>query len=79
MAVYNISLNDELAEIVDMQIRVKKYATKSEFFRDLVREKYVKNVENFDIIELDVNDVDYSLVQSRKENAKFLPISNFLN
>jgi Arc/MetJ-type ribon-helix-helix transcriptional regulator len=79
MAVYNISLNDELAEIVDMQIKIQKYSTKSEFFRDLIRHKYVKDMEDFEIERIDGRDPDYDLVQNRKKNAKFIPISNLLN
>lgn len=37
MANYHISLNDELAEIVELEMKRGRYANRSEFFRNLVR------------------------------------------
>ncbi len=39
MATYNISINDELAEEFELYMKRKKYASRSECFRDLIREK----------------------------------------
>lgn len=41
MVTYNISINDELAEEVEKYMKRKKYANRSELFRDLIREKMV--------------------------------------
>jgi len=43
MVTINISLNEDLAEIVEKEMKEKKYASKSEFFRDLLRRQYVYN------------------------------------
>lgn len=41
MITINISINEDLAKIVDHEVKDKKYANRSEFFRDLIRQKYV--------------------------------------
>ena len=38
----NISLNKELADIVNKEVKAKKFANRSEFFRNLIR-KYCVN------------------------------------
>lgn len=50
MTTYNISLNDELAQLVEKQIKINKFANRSEFFRQLLRDFFVtgKNKENTD-------------------------------
>jgi len=59
MITMNISLNKELAEVVDREVKENKYANRSEFFRELVR-----NIERRRIIEKDwdyYKMLDYSL------------------
>ena len=41
----NISINEELVKIIDLEIKKKKYANRSEFFRDLIRKTYVDDEE----------------------------------
>ncbi|NCF75329.1 MAG: ribbon-helix-helix protein, CopG family [Xanthomonadaceae bacterium] len=48
MITYNISLNKELAQIVDKQIKSGKFANRSEFFRQLLRSVFL-SVEKNDI------------------------------
>ena len=74
MITINISLNKELADIVEYEVKTKKYANRSEFFRDLLRKNYILN----DIEELDKNDSDYKLVQKMGKDAKFINISELL-
>lgn len=45
MANYSISINDELAEIVEKEMKKGRYENRSEFFRELIREKYVEGQE----------------------------------
>ncbi len=39
---YNISFNKELADVVEREIKVGKYANRSEFFRDMIRDVFVR-------------------------------------
>lgn len=59
MITMNISLNKELAEVVDREVKAQKFANRSEFFRELVR-----NIERRRIVEKDLEYykmLDYSL------------------
>ncbi|MCK5319803.1 hypothetical protein KAJ61_00255 [Candidatus Parcubacteria bacterium] len=40
MNTYNISLNKELAVLVDKQVKLGKFANRSEFFRQLLRHAF---------------------------------------
>lgn len=40
MSTYNISLNKELADLVDKQLKEGKFANRSEFFRQLLRHAF---------------------------------------
>lgn len=71
MVTINISLNDDLATIVDQEMKDKKFANRSEFFRHLIREAYVSKSKAV-IEEIDQNDADYKLLAERKKSAKFL-------
>lgn len=75
---YNISLNDELAMVVDTEIKIRKYSSRSEFFRDLVRQRYVTNADQCDIEVVSSNDPDAALIQSRKRDASFIPLNDLL-
>lgn len=41
MVTMNISINEELVKVIDIEIKKKKYANRSEFFRDLIRKTYI--------------------------------------
>jgi Arc/MetJ-type ribon-helix-helix transcriptional regulator len=43
MQTYNISLNKELAEMVEKQVKAGRFANRSEFFRQLLREVFFMN------------------------------------
>ena len=75
---YNISLNDELAELVDIEIKEGKYSSRSEFFRDLVRQRYVADDGRCDIEVVSPTDPDAVLIQSRKKDASFIPLATLL-
>lgn len=75
---YNISLNDELALVVDTEIKMRKYSSRSEFFRDLVRQRYVMDEDQCDREALSSEDPDAVLIQSRKKDASFIPLKRLL-
>ena len=74
---YNISINDELAIIVEQIMRERKYANRSEFFRDLIRRFYVKE-KDYTIEELDPSDPDYQLIESRKKDAEYITMKEVI-
>lgn len=47
MVTMNISINEELVKVIDIEIKKKKYANRSEFFRDLIRKTFVDDKEDF--------------------------------
>lgn len=57
---YNISINKELADVVDREIKVGKYANRSEFFRDMIRDMFVRE------------DVDVEVISPRTQTYKKL-------
>lgn len=75
---YNISLNDELAMVVDAEIKIRKYSSRSEFFRDLVRQRYVTDEDGCDVEVLSSEDPDTALIQDRKKDASFIPLKSLL-
>jgi len=70
MVHYNITLNQELADIVDREMKKKKYSNRSEFFRDLVRRQYVE--EDYAIEPVLPGDPDYALAKERLKKSKFV-------
>ena len=68
MTHYNISINDELAEIVEYMMKERKYANRSEFFRELIRRHYLENAD-YVIEALDPSDPDYKLLEKRKKES----------
>ncbi|MEK7648714.1 MAG: ribbon-helix-helix domain-containing protein [Patescibacteria group bacterium] len=76
---YNISLNKGLAQIVTTEIRKKKYANRSEFFRDLIRRRYVLRESDVVIDNILPSDPDYTLVRKRKKNASFALLASLRN
>ncbi len=77
MVTMNISLNKELAEIVEYEVKHKKYANRSEFFRDLIRKQYIEN--DLDIEYVDKDDPDYKLAQKLKKNAEYVDESQIFD
>ena len=77
MTTYNISVNDDLAIIVEEAIKAQKYANRSEFFRDLVRKFYVNN-NQYEVDELGDNDEDYKLLQKRERQASFVKLTDII-
>lgn len=75
---YNISINSELARVIDREIMEKKYSSRSEFFRDLVRDRFVAGDEKYDIAALSLRDPDYALVKKRKLGARFVRLNDLL-
>jgi Arc/MetJ-type ribon-helix-helix transcriptional regulator len=70
---YNISINEELAEIVEQMMKAGRYTNRSEFFRDLIRKYYINEMDMV-IEELDENDPDYKYIQERKKDAEFITL-----
>ena len=64
---YNISINSELAKVVEQIMKQRKYANRSEFFRDLIRRYYLE--EEYSIEEVDPSDSDHKLIKEREKNA----------
>jgi Arc/MetJ-type ribon-helix-helix transcriptional regulator len=77
MVTLNISLNDELADIVTKEMKDKKFANRSEFFRDLLRKEYVYKNQDVVIEEIGPDDEDYKIIQKRKKNAEFISEEEF--
>lgn len=66
---YNISINEELAIVVEQAMKEGRYSNRSEFFRDIVRHYYVEN--NHFIEEISNEDNDIKIIKERKKNPKF--------
>ena len=77
MATFNISLNDELAQIVDEEMKKKKFANRSEFFRDLIRTVYLEKIP-FEIEPVLPGDPDYEFVEKRMKNAKYVTFDELM-
>ncbi len=78
MTTCTISMNDELAEIVEYEMRRGRYKNKSEFFRNLVRKVYLESEEGV-IEEVLSGDPDYELVKKReKEPGDFIPLEKVM-
>ena len=76
MPSYNISLNDALAQIVEQEIRTKKYANRSEFFRSLIRNQYVDT--DSVIEEIPADDPDHKILRKREQKTKFIPLTQVI-
>ncbi len=75
---YTISLNDDLALVVDTEIKRRKFSSTREFFRDLVRQRYVTDEEECDIEAVSPTDPDAVFIQRRKKDASFIPLNSLL-
>ena len=69
--------NKELSQIIDREMKRKKFANRSEFFRDLIRKSYL-TWEPYKIEELGASEPDMALLRSRKKNASFVNIKDLL-
>lgn len=79
MQTFNISINDELADIVTQEMKRKKYANRSEFFRDLIRRHYLES--NDGIYQIDTvtsNDPDYALLKTRVLDEDITPLTELI-
>lgn len=77
MTTFNISMDDELAEFVDQMMKRFKFSNRSEFFRDLVRQKYIE--ETGVIEQIYPGDPDYELIQREKlKNDEFIDLEEVL-
>ncbi len=70
MITYNISLNKELAQIVEKKIKSGKFANRSEFFRQILRSMFLS--EKAGKIENDFiySEPHYSELRKRIKNLK---------
>lgn len=75
---YNISINNELAQIVEQKIKDGKYANRSEFFRELIRRIFVFK-EPIDIEAIMPDSATHKkLEKMSKEKEKIMPYSQLL-
>jgi len=77
MITWNISLNDELAQIVDEEMKKKKFANRSEFFRDLIRTVYLEKIP-FEIEPVLPGDPDEKIFEERSKNAEFVTLEELM-
>ena len=80
MPTFTISFNDELAKTVESEVKKGKYSSKSEYFRNLVRQQHLEEEkEDYYIETIEKDDEDFSLLQKRKNNnKKFVELSEIL-
>lgn len=69
MPTYNISLNEDLSKIVDIQVKSGKFANRSEFFRQLIRFVFLSSKGN-DINDFIYSEPYYSELKTRVKNLK---------
>ncbi|MEK7103515.1 MAG: ribbon-helix-helix domain-containing protein [Patescibacteria group bacterium] len=79
MPIYSVSLNTDLAKVVEKEMKANKYENKSEFFRDLIRKIYVSSDSTHVKETLSSNDPDRMLIERRKKDAEFIPLSELLS
>lgn len=70
MVTYNISLNKELAQIVDKKIKSGKFANRSEFFRQLLRSAFLSGREDNIADDFIYSEPYYSELKQRTEALK---------
>ncbi|MEA2088710.1 MAG: ribbon-helix-helix domain-containing protein [Patescibacteria group bacterium] len=70
MITYNISLNKELAKIVDKQIKSGKFANRSEFFRQLLRSVFLSREKNDITDDFIYREPYYSELKQRVKNLE---------
>ncbi|PIR13716.1 hypothetical protein COV49_01250 [Candidatus Falkowbacteria bacterium CG11_big_fil_rev_8_21_14_0_20_39_10] len=74
---YNISLNKELAQIVEQKMKQGKYANRSEFFRELLRRSFIfREKINIDpILPADSNYKKLEKISKEKDEISNLNLS----
>jgi Arc/MetJ-type ribon-helix-helix transcriptional regulator len=76
---YNISLNKELAQIVEEKIKLGKYANRSEFFREMIRKLFVFENDKLEIEEIKKGTKEYEELKKLSEDKDSTrPYSEFL-
>lgn len=76
---YNITINEDLAKIIEREMKRKRYGNKSEFFRELIRKTYLQRPAEYVIEELDAADPDFRELQKlKKKEKKFVPLKSLL-
>ncbi len=79
MPIYSVSLNTDLAKVVEKEMKANKYENKSEFFRDLIRKIYVSPELTYTKESITSNDPDLIVIKRRKKDAEFIPLSALLS
>ena len=73
---YNISLNKELAQIVEEKIKLGKYSNRSEFFREMIRKMFVFSNNNFEIERIEEGSTEYEeLKKLSQDKDEVVPFS----
>ncbi|MBA3047935.1 ribbon-helix-helix domain-containing protein [Patescibacteria group bacterium] len=70
MITYNISLNKELALLVDKHVKSGKFANRSEFFRQLLRSMFLPNAADNTLNDWIYSDPHYSELKKRVKSLK---------
>lgn len=77
MKTYTISFNPDLAKVVQKEMKRGKFDNTSEFFRDLVRQRFLWN--GWEIEEIGPDDPDYHESKKALRTEKFIPLSEVLS
>jgi len=78
MPVYSISINNELARVVEKEMKMRKFANKSEFFRELIRMVCLPKKQDYIIEEVAKDDPDYERAVRLRETGKFVPLKSLI-
>ena len=70
MITYNISLNKELAQLVEQQVKLGKFANRSEFFRQILRSIFLSNKADNIASDWLYSEPYYSELKQRVKNLK---------
>ncbi len=73
---FTISFNKDLAQVVTNEMKRGKFENTSEFFRTLVRQRFLWN--GWEIEELDLKDPDYKESKRALREEKFIPLKQAL-
>ena len=72
MTTITISLPNELAEKIDKASEVKGFATRSEFFRDLLRRYFTKEIPFNLFDKKPIDEIESDLLETGKYSRKFI-------
>lgn len=73
---FTISFNKDLAQVVSKEMKRGKFENTSEFFRDLVRQRFLWN--GWEIEEIDFKDSDYKEAKRAVKHEKFVSLGQAL-